>query len=77
MLGKYGLLEGVNPDLAVLLNVHQTHIGNFDSLDQLGKFSISNPDKTGALFVCEGVKPYAPKALAFEILLKVIREFFR
>ena len=58
------LRELVNPDLAVLLNVHQAHIGNFGSLEQLRneKLSISNPDKPEALFVCdEKLKPYAPQ----------------
>ena len=62
------LREIVNPDLAVLLNVHQAHIGNFDSLEQLRneKLSISNPDKPEALFVCdEKLKPYAPKGSYF------------
>ena len=62
------LREIVDPDLAVLLNVHQAHIGNFDSLEQLRneKFSISNPDKTEALFVCdEKLKPYAPQGSYF------------
>ena len=62
------LSEIVDPDLAVLLNVHQAHIGNFDSLEQLRneKFSISNPDKTEALFVCdEKLKLYAPKGSYF------------
>ena len=62
------LREIVDPDLAVLLNVHQAHIGNFDSLEQLRneKFSISNPDKTDALFVCdEKLKPYAPQGSYF------------
>ena len=58
------LRELVNPDLAVLLNVHQAHIGNFDSLEKLRneKLSISNPNKPTALFVCdENLKAYAPK----------------
>ena len=62
------LREIVDPDLAVLLNVHQAHIGNFDSLEQLRneKFSNSNPDKTEALFVCdEKLKSYAPQGSYF------------
>ena len=58
------LRELVNPNLTVLLNVHQAHVGNFDSLEQLRneKLSISDPNKPDVLFVCdEKLKTFAQK----------------
>ena len=43
------------PDVAVLLNVHQAHIGNFDSLTELRneKLEIANSINADSMFVCE------------------------
>jgi len=45
----------VRPDIAVLLNVHQAHIGNFDSLTGLRneKLEIANSVNADSMFVCE------------------------
>ena len=45
----------VRPDIAVLLNVHQAHIGNFNSLAELRaeKLEIAKSQDPNTLFVCE------------------------
>ncbi len=45
----------VRADIAVLLNVHQAHIGNFGSLTELRneKLEIGNSGDANAMFVCE------------------------
>ena len=49
------LVNLVRPDIAVLLNVHQAHIGNFGSLTDLRneKLEIANSGNASAMFVCE------------------------
>ncbi len=52
------------PDIAVLLNVHQAHIGNFSSLTELRKekLEITNSSSANALFVCENsLRQYSKK----------------